>query len=193
MNDLAGGFRHLDDRELFAGRVWTAVVGSFSAPDGERFDREIVRSRGAVASVPITYAPDDAVREHPLVTLIAQYRPAIDRVVVEIPAGMRDVDGEDDAENARRELAEEVGLAATALELLTVIHPSVGMTDSTCAIFLATGCTPVPRVPQGAEEDHAEVMTMPLADAVAEVAGGRITDAKSVAGLLLAERYLRGT
>lgn len=192
MNDPASGFRHLGDRQLHTGRVWTAVVGSYTGPDGEEFDREIVRSRGAVASVPITYGPDDAARLHPMVTLIAQYRPAIDHVVVEIPAGMRDVDGEDDADNAQRELAEEVGLAAGELAMLTIVHPSVGMTDSTCAIFLATECVAVPRVPQGAEEDHAEVITMSLADAIADVEAGRITDAKSVIGLLLADRRLRG-
>lgn len=192
MSDPAGGFRHLGDQPIHDGYVWTAVLGSFAGPAGERFDREIVRSHGAVASVPITYADDDAERTRPYVTLIAQYRPAIDRVMVEIPAGMRDVDGEDDADNARRELAEEVGLSAATLTLLTTIHPSVGMTDSTCAIFLATDCAPVPRVPQGAEEDHAVVSTVPLAEALADVESGRITDAKSVVGLLLAERRLRG-
>ena len=190
VNEPAAGFRHIGDRQIHVGHVWTAVVAGFTGPTGEQFEREIVRSRGAVATVPVTYAPDDADRTRPLVTMIAQYRPAIDRAMVEIPAGMRDVDGEDDAENARRELAEEVGLAAGALELLTVIHPSVGMTDSTCAIFLATDCVPVPRRPQGAEEDHAVVLTVPLCDAVADVEAGRISDAKSVTGLLLAQRRL---
>ena len=124
--------------------------------------------------------------------LIAQYRAPHDEVVIEIPAGVRDVDGEADEDNVRRELVEEVGLAPGNVELLTTIYPSAGMTDSTTTIFLATDCTPVERTPHGPEEAHAEVFELPLGEAIEWVENGRIVDAKSVVGLLLAERRLRG-
>ena len=62
--------------------------------------------------------------------------------MIEIPAGMRDIEGEDTAEVARRELIEEAGLAAAHVDLLTEILPSPGLTDSVTSIYLATGCTP---------------------------------------------------
>jgi ADP-ribose pyrophosphatase len=184
------GFRHVADREIFRGRIWDAVVGEFEAPDGTRFEREIVRTRGAVASVPILYAPDDTDRAHPLTRLIAQYRATFDEVVIEAPAGMRDVEGEADVDNARRELVEEVGLAAGHLEQLVTIYPSPGMTDATLTIFLATECTLVERTTDGPEEDHSAVLTIPLATAIEWIDQGRIRNATTIVGLLLAERKL---
>lgn len=183
--EAVAGFRRLSEHIVHSGHVWSAVVAEFEAPDGATFRRDIVRSPGAVAAVALL-----ADRPTPTVSLVAQYRPAFERVLVEIPAGMRDVDGEADEDNARRELAEEVGLRPEELHLLAEIAPSVGMTDSTCAIFLATGCTEVGRSPHGPEEEQAEVFELPLVEAVQWVRSGRITDAKSVVGLLLAERWL---
>jgi ADP-ribose pyrophosphatase len=187
----SGSFHHLGDRVVYRGRVWEAVVGSFVTPEGARFEREIVRARGAVASVPISYADEDGGREHPLVTLIAQYRASFDAVVVEVPAGTRDVAGEPDIDNARRELAEEVGLAAAVIEPLATIYPSPGLTDSNLAVFLALDCTPVERDPHGPEEEHAEVVTVPLATAIGWIDSGRIHHSTTIVGLLLADRRLR--
>jgi ADP-ribose pyrophosphatase len=104
---------------------------------------------------------------------------------------MRDVDGEPTAETARRELAEEAGLAAERLDLLIELYPSPGMTDSVTTVYLATGCRPVARRLHGPEEEHSRLLHIPLADAVAMIEQGEIADAKSVAGLLLTERRLR--
>jgi 8-oxo-dGTP pyrophosphatase MutT (NUDIX family) len=185
------GFRRVEERELWSGFVYTVVTSTFESPSGERFDRFVVRSPGAVSVVPIVYAETDRDREAPEVVLVSQYRAPHDEMVVEIPAGVRDIDGEADEDNARRELVEEVGLWPGRLELLTSIYPSAGMTDSVNTIFLATECTPAERTPHGAEEEHAEILRLPLAEAVGWVEAGRIVDAKSVVGLLLAERRLR--
>ena len=141
--------------------------------------------------MPIVYAETDPDRAVPEVVLVSQYRAAHDEMVIEIPAGVRDIDGEADEDNARRELVEEVGLRPGRLELLTSIYPSAGMTDSVNSIFLATDCTPAQRSPHGPEEEHAEIIRLPLAEAIEWVEAGRIVDAKSVVGLLLAERRLR--
>jgi ADP-ribose pyrophosphatase len=179
------GFRHLGDREVFAGRIWRVVVADFEH-GGATFTRDIVRSPGSVGVVPLRFDAEG----NPSVVLVAQYRPALDRVVLEVPAGMRDVDGEPAEDTARRELQEEVGLAAGVLEPLTAFEPSAGMTDSVCTLFLATHLTEVPDQRHGPEEDAMEVVVLPLADAVARAASGEITDAKTVIGLLLAERWL---
>jgi ADP-ribose pyrophosphatase len=70
----------------------------------------------------------------PHVVLVRQYRPPFDDVVIEVPAGMRDVPGEPTEETAARELVEEAGLVAGTLEHLLDMYPSAGMTDSSFAL-----------------------------------------------------------
>ena len=185
-------FRQIDEREIWSGFVYRLVAGTFESPSGDRFDRFVFRTPGAVSVVPIVYAAGDTARSEPRVVLISQYRAAHDEIVIEIPAGVRDVDGEADEDNARRELVEEVGLVAGRIEPLGTIYPSAGMTDSTNAIFLATELTVTDACPHGPEEQHSEVFDIPLSEAVEWVESGRIVDAKSVVGILLAERRLRG-
>jgi len=183
-------FRHVDDTEIWAGYVYRLVTGAFESPSGDRFERHIVRSPGAVGVVPIVYDDADIARSVPRVVLIAQYRAAHDELVIEIPAGMRDVAGEPDEANVRRELVEEVGLQAGTVEFLTSIYPNAGMTDSVTAIFLASELVRVERTPHGPEEQHAEILEIALSEAIEWVGSGRIVDAKSVVGLLVAERRL---
>jgi ADP-ribose pyrophosphatase len=182
-------FRRLSENEVHRGHIWRVVVAEFEAPDGARFERDIVRSPGAVAVVPVTF--DAAGR--PLVTLIRQYRATFEHDLLEVPAGMRDVPGEPPEETGRRELIEEVGLAAGEMALLTEMIPSPGMSDSVCAIYLATECRHAERSVHGPEEQFSEVLELALDEAVAMVARGEITDAKSAVGLLLADRRLAAT
>lgn len=182
-----GSFRRLSESIIHEGHVWHLAVAEFEAPDGSTFRRDIVRSPGAVGVVPLLFDAEG----NASVVLVSQYRPPYERSVIEIPAGMRDIAGEDTAAVARRELIEEAGLRAEELELLTDIFPSPGMTDSVTTLYLATGCTPVPHDRQGPEEEHMELLHVPLVDAVAMVDRGEITDAKSVVALLLTDRRLR--
>ncbi len=177
-------FRHLGDRKVHQGYVWHVAVAEFESPDGEVFTRDIVRSPGAVAAVPLRLRDDGT----PYVTLVRQYRPAFDQWVLEVPAGMRDVVGEAPVLTASRELVEEVGLRAGRLELLTEFYPSVGMTDSTLHLFLATELVEVDRDTHGPEEAHMEVLDVDLAEAVEWILRGEIHDAKTVIGLLMVER-----
>lgn len=182
-----GEFQHLGDDVRYRGEILDVVRATYRSPAGERFQRDVVRVSGAVATVPIVYTAPGA---EPEVVLIAQYRPAVEHTLLEIPAGKRDVDGEADEVNARRELAEEVGLVTDHLELLAVVWQSPGMADGTTAIYLADGCRAGERTPIGPEEEHSEVVRMPLVDALRQVSGGTIADSKTVIGLLLAGRRL---
>jgi ADP-ribose pyrophosphatase len=179
-------FRHLGDRLVYKGHIWHVSVGTFEAPDGERFERDVIRSPGAVGVVPVLFE-DDA----PLVVLVRQYRGPLDRQVLEIPAGMRDVPDEAPEVTAQRELIEEAGLSAGRLDYLTHFYSSAGMTDSILHVYLATELSPVERDLHGPEETHMEVLRIPLADAVDMVVRGEIHDAKTVIGLLLVDRRLR--
>src|SRR3954469_3715913 len=100
------------------------VVG----PDGEEFDRVVVRHPGAVVIVPVI--GDEVV-------FLRQYRVAIDQDLLEIPAGKRDVDGEPPEETARRELEEEIGMRAGRLDLLAEFYNSPGFCDERSWVFLA--------------------------------------------------------
>ena len=181
------GFRHLGDRLVHQGYIWHVAVAEYESPDGERVQRDIVRSPGAVAAVPVRVAADGSAR----VVLVRQYRPPFDDFVIEVPAGMRDVPGEPTEITAARELVEEVGLRPGRLEHLIDMYPSAGMTDSVLTLYLATDLAEVPRDTHGPEEAHMEVLDLALGDAVEMVLNGTIHDAKTVVGLLLVERRLR--
>ena len=183
------GFRRVGERTVHEGYAWNLATVEFVAPDRSGFTRDIVRSPGAVGVLPLVFDAEG----NPSVVLVSQYRPPYERNVIEMPAGMRDVAGEATAEVARRELIEEAGLEPGGLELLTEIYPSPGMTDSVTTLYLATDCVPVPHDRQGPEEEHMEMLHLPLADALTMVERGEIADAKTVVALLLADRRLRNS
>ncbi|MGH9135892.1 MAG: NUDIX domain-containing protein [Acidimicrobiales bacterium] len=178
------GFRPLGERLVHQGRVIRVVTGTFEAPDGSTFERDIVRSPGAVAVVALDTTGS--------ATLVRQYRSALDDWLLELPAGLLDVDGEDPLACAQRELAEEVGLAAEHWERLCEFHNAAGQTDQQTIVFLAEGLTEVQPNPQSAEEHAMIVEHVPLADAVHLISDGVVRDAKTCIGLLLARDRLRG-
>jgi 8-oxo-dGDP phosphatase len=182
----AAGFARTGERVVHRGYIWTVVVAEFVAPDGSTFERDIVRSPGAVGVLPLLFDADGVAN----VVLVSQFRSPFERELLEIPAGMRDVPGEPPELTARRELIEEAGFEAGELEWLHTFAPSAGMTDSTCFIFLATGLTAVPRDVHGPEEEHMTVIHLPLATAVDMVIRGEIIDAKTALALLMTERLL---
>ena len=182
-----GDFRRIGEHEVHQAHVWRVVVADYEGPAGESFRRTIVRSPGAVGVLPLVFDAEG----NPSIVLVEQWRPPYEERILEIPAGMRDVDGEPTDETARRELVEEAGLAASRLDELHVFYPAPGLTDSVTTIYLATGCTPVDRAPHGPEEVHASIVHLPFGDAVSMVVEGRIRDAKTVIAVLLTERRLR--
>jgi 8-oxo-dGDP phosphatase len=168
---------------VYEGHLGRVRVDAVRMPDGDVADREIAEHKPAVAIV--------AVDDDDTVLLVRQYRVAVGRYELELPAGIMDVDGEDARATAERELAEETGHAARDWRELTRFGNSVGWTDETTTVFLASGLSQV-AVPVGflasGEEADMEVRRMPLAEAVALAARGTITDAKTIIGLLLADR-----
>ena len=179
----AGAFRKVAEREIHAGRVVRLTESVFTVPDGGRMTRDIVHHRGAVAVVATD--GDDVV-------LLRQYRTPVEGELLEIPAGTRDVDGEDPAGTARRELAEEAGLACESLEELGIFFNSPGFCNELSHVFLATGLSPVPREPDGAEEEWMTIERVGLGEAMEMIERGEIRDAKTIIGLLLAQRRLAG-
>ncbi len=171
------GFRLLGEETVHRGHAIEVTVGTFEGPDGTRFTRDLVHHVGAVAVLPLH---DDGT-----VTLVRQFRAPLERDLLEIPAGLCDVDDEPPEETAARELAEEVGLRADHLELLCRFHNSPGFTDELVHVYLATGLHGVDNDLQGIEEQHMTVERLPLAELLAMIADGRLTDAKTVIGVAL--------
>ncbi len=186
MTDASTGFRRTGEREIHQGYIVRFVEAEFEAEDGTTFTRDVVRTPMAVAIVPVDRGPDGDWE----VVLVRQFRAPIDALLWEIPAGMCDVVGEASSETAQRELAEEAGYRAQHLEVLTPFHPAAGFTDHRTTIFLGVGLDEVGRSADGIEEQHMEIRRLPLATALDWVTAGEITDAKTIIGLLLAERRL---
>lgn len=170
-------FTRVSDTEVARGFRFSVHRTRFRSTSGEEFDRDVVRHPGAVAVVPLH---DDG-----SVTLVRQFRAALEADLWELPAGLRDVEGEPDEGTARRELVEEAGLHASHLEHLVTFHNSPGFCSESVAVFLATSLTEVPDDRQGHEEEAMLVERFAFADAMAMVHDGRITDAKTIIGLTL--------
>lgn len=175
------GFRQLGEREVWRGHVVWAVEAEFEAPDGERFEREVVRHPGAVSVVAVD--GDEAV-------LVRQFRAPLNALLLEIPAGKRDVEEEAPEATAHRELAEEVGLRAGRLELLAEFFNTPGFCDERAFVYLAQDLAPVDGDAQGVEERHLTVERVALAEVPARIASGELQDAKTIIGLLLARDRL---
>lgn len=176
-------FEKVSEIELAAGRRVSFGRARFRAEDGEEFERDIVHHPGAVAVVPLH---DDGT-----VTLVRQFRAVLEQEMLELPAGIRDVDGEPEAVTAERELQEEVGLQAGRVEHLVTFHNSPGFCDEAVHIFVATDLSPCADDRQGIEEQHMTVERLPVEGALALIEGGAITDAKTIIGLTMAARRRR--
>lgn len=170
-------FRLQGEEAVYDGHVMRVVIGTFEGPDGDTFTRDIIRHPGAVAVLPL--------HEDGTVTLVRQYRAPLDQHVLEIPAGIRDVEGEPTEETAVRELAEEVGLGADRLEHLVSFHNAPGMSDEVVDVYLATGLRTVESDAQGPEEEAMTIERHHLDDLAAMIADGRLTDAKTVIAVAL--------
>lgn len=177
----------VESGERFQGRIFSVVADQVRMPDGDVHLREVVFKMHAVAVVPI----DDQGR----VVLVRQYRHAVRDYLWELPAGLLDVDGEDPADTARRELIEETDLVAGGIEHLLDLHLSPGFTNETIRLYLARDLTDVHddhRHVRVAEEADMQVHRFPLAAAVEMVFKGEITNAACVAGLLATFHKLSG-
>lgn len=186
MTDSNPGFRHLGEQVIHQGYMVRLVEARFASPTGEEFSRDVVRTPSAVGIVPVDRGADGGWD----VVLVSQFRAPVEAIVVEIPAGMRDVEGEPVEATAQRELEEEAGYRARVIRPLTTYHPAGGFTDHRTTILLGVGLDPVERRADGIEEHHMTIERVPLADAVARVERGEITDGKTALGLLLAQRQL---
>ncbi len=150
-------------------------------PNGSETVREYIEHPGAVAIVPVL-ASGELLMER-------QYRYPIGRELIELPAGKINP-GEPTLETAKRELREETGYAAAEWRYLTTIYPIVAYSTERIELWLARGLRHEGRALD--EGEFLETFPVPLATALAWVREGRINDAKTVVGVLWAERLASG-
>ena len=156
--------------------MFSVEVDRVQRPDGQVIERETVRHPGAVAAVPLG---DDG-----RLWLVRQYRHAVGREMLELPAGILEP-GEDPEHCAARELAEEVGLRAGRLELLADYYSTAGSSDERVRVYLATGCERA----AGAQldpDEQLDVVEMPFAEALRMARERELEDAKTLIGILAA-------
>lgn len=121
---------------------------------GETFERDVVTHRGAVAII--------AVNDDDEVAFLRQYRAPFDSIILEIPAGTMDVEGEAPLETAQRELREELGCEASRWRQLGRFTVSPGWTNHLMTIFEARGLRLVERRPEGPEETSSTIEWVPI-------------------------------
>ncbi|MCR4870124.1 MAG: NUDIX hydrolase [Atopobiaceae bacterium] len=161
---------------MFSGLIFDVNRIHVTLPNGHESARDVVRHRGAVAVVALT---DDG-----RICLVRQYRTALDRVTVEIPAGKLDP-GEDPLTCAKRELLEETGMVADRMAFLTTLATTPGFTDERIHLYMATGLTFGPAHPD--EDEFLNVDLVPLDELIDAVLDGRIEDSKTVCGALICD------
>jgi ADP-ribose pyrophosphatase len=171
----------LDRETVFEGPIISLYRDRVAMPGGADSVRDVVRHPGAVAVV--------ALDAQDRVVLLQQYRHPVGTHLWELPAGLRDADGEPPLETARRELAEEAQLSARRWRLLTSIYSSPGFCDEQVLVYLAEDLADAP-MPDGFVVEHEEldmtVSRVPLVEAVQWVFDGVIRNSSAVAGVLAA-------
>ena len=158
------------------GRIFDVNRLRVKLPDGRPATRDVVRHPGAVAIVALT---DDG-----RICLVRQYRTALGRVTVEVPAGKLDP-GEDPLECAHRELLEETGMSCDQMAFLTTIATGVGFCDELIHLYMATGLEFAESDPDA--DEFINVDLVPLPELIDAVLDGRIEDAKTVVGALICD------
>lgn len=164
----------LDARPVYEGRYLRVEERTVRLPDGREGRREIVMPPNAVGVLPVT--------DTGTVYLVRQYRTAIERAILEIPAGILEP-GEDPEQTARRECAEEIGLRPDRLDPLFGYYHSVGFSTGRIEVFLGRDLRPAPHAkPDGTE--FLEVVTMPIDELLERVRRGDIVDSKTLLAAL---------
>ena len=157
--------------QIFNGKVISLKVDEVELPNGKTGKREIINHPGAVAIIALT-------NEGKLV-VVEQYRKALDRSIVEIPAGKLEP-GEEPATTARRELEEETGYGCRELTYLQAFYTSPGFADEIIHVFLAQGLYVLEERAAMDEDEFVELMEISIEEADQMIATQQIFDAKTV-------------
>ena len=172
-------FELIRSETLLQGRAFKIRRDYLKTPNGRETRLEIIEHGGSVVLIPID---DDG-----NLLFVRQYRHAVGKDLLELPAGTRDND-EPFEECAAREIREETGMQAGKLQKVGEFYLAPGYSSEFMIVFLATELRDNPL--DADDDEFLEVEKIPLKQAIQMAKRGDIPDAKSLAALLLAKPYL---
>lgn len=162
--------------KVYAGSIVDFYQDRIKLPDGKVETWDFVAHRKGAAAVL-------AVTKEGKIVMVRQYRPALDRYTLEIPAGARDSVNEDTSVTAARELLEETGYRSEELKPLLSLKTTVAFCNEFVDVYLAEGLSR--RADQHLDEGEAiEIRLCDLNDLVTMVLKGTIQDGKTCAAIL---------
>lgn len=165
----------IGSKEIYNGKIISLKVDDVTLPNGETGKREIVNHPGAVAVIAIT-------AEGKLV-VVEQYRKALERSIIEIPAGKLEP-GEEPATTAARELEEETGYGCKELTYLQSFATSPGFADEVIHLFVARELYQIENRAAMDEDEFVELMEITVEEGEQMVAEQKIFDAKTAFAIL---------
>lgn len=171
----------LSSKQMFSGNLLKLRVDEVLLPNGRKSAREIVEHPGAVAVVAIT--------ENDEVLMVRQYRKAIERELLEIPAGKLE-EGESREVCVERELMEETGYFPNELTYLTSFYTSPGFSNEILHLFIAKNLIKKSR--DADFDEYLQAEKVPFEEAINKIRTGEIVDSKTITGLLLAYDQIKG-
>lgn len=171
--------RTIKSDQIYEGRILALRVDTVELPNQKYSKREIVDHVGAVGVV--------AINDKGELALIRQYRKAVEKSLLEIPAGLVDPN-EEPGMAAKRELKEETGYACEKVEFMTEFYPSPGFSTEKIHLFMAKELKM--EEPDPDETEFLELVHMPYEEALRRVKLGEFTDAKTILAILIAQDFM---
>jgi len=170
----------LDRVKQYHGHVFDIAKVHVRLTDGRERTYDLVEHGDSITILPVDTNGN--------IYFVTQHRVGSGSTLLELPAGVLDP-GESHLTGAKREMREEIGMAASEMIALGGFYLAPGYTDEYMTIFLAKGLYEAPLDPD--EDEFLKVISMPVAEAYRKAMSGEIQDGKSLAALLLAQPYLK--
>ena len=164
----------------YSGKVFTVRKVNVFLPDGKQKDFDLIEIQNAVTILPI----DNKNR----VYFVDQYRIGAKKTLLELPAGKVEA-GEDPLLTAKRELREEIGMAAREVSLIGSFYMTPGYASEYMYCYLATGLYASSLPPDS--DEFIKIQKIPLEVVYEMIEQGKIEDSKTLAAFMLAAQLLK--
>lgn len=173
-------FKTVSSETVYRGRVFNVRRDLVELPNGQRTRLDVIEHKDAVTLLPL----DDQGR----VWFVRQYRHPAGQFLLELPAGVVE-EGELPETCARREVREEIGMAAGQIQKIGEFYLAPGYSAEFMHVYLARDLRPDALQPD--EDEFLSVEQVPLEQAYHMAASGEIKDAKTLSALFLARDYVK--
>ncbi|MCP3738651.1 NUDIX domain-containing protein [Rossellomorea sp. BNER] len=155
---------------LYEGKIIQLQLDDVKLPNGKTSKRELIKHPGAVAVI--------ALKDDGKIIMVEQYRKALERSIIEIPAGKLEP-GEEPEKTALRELEEETGYGAKSIEPLISFYTSPGFADELVHVFLVKDLYVLENASEPDEDEFVELLEVTLEEAQQLLDDQRVYDAKT--------------